>query len=133
MKYIKYWLYRIKMWFNSNIYEPYILPYKLRKEYTYTGPGKYEYGPVYVQYMWEKLGEWGEYPDYDKMEELYEKDKNTYLWVNPPTLEEWLDIKYDVYTFPVSRIERRAWPELEDVTKVYMYEDSQGFVHNWEE
>lgn len=99
-------------------------------------PGKFELGPDYAAYMWHKLLLWGEHPDYDYMDALEEQYLEEYREAYGKYPGDW-EMEYAdpvyIWSFEVTEFERKVWPELEGIDKVYLREDDYGFVYSWEE
>lgn len=97
-------------------------------------PGKFESTPPYVSYMWDRMLAWGDLPDDDATSELWE----AYGYTPPTDDDGGFDIYGDycdmpeVYRYTVTMLDRLYFPELDNVSSVYLYESDQGFVEVYE-
>lgn len=86
--------------------------------------GKFECGYSYTAYIWDRMLAWGDYPDDSSTSELWE----SYGVTEDMLIEDCdADLPY-VYKWVVTMLDILYFPELSNVSSVYLYEDNFGFV-----
>lgn len=83
-------------------------------------PGKFESNPEYTAYCWDRT--MGELPDDSATTELWES------W-GFDSDSVWVDDLPEVYCFTVTMLDALRFPQLTNVSAIYLYEDDQGFVN----